>query len=227
MDKFSDNIAIICDFDGTVSVDDVNASVFKEFGDKETSPITRQYINGDIGLREALKKKYETIGIDERTFNKYVNDKMEIDSTFFRLCDFARRKGMKLAIISGGFLNYIKILFEKYGKNMDMPIFANTLVEKNGIMLPRYGETPDCIKSYGPCGICKLKHVMEYKRRYKVVYIGDGYTDRCAAEKADIVFAKNNLSRYCTDNGIKFIPYKNFNDVIDYLKKYNPDSIAC
>lgn len=220
------NIAIICDFDGTISVKDVNTSVCNDFGYKETLPVRKLYHEGEIGLREALRREYEIIGINEETFNKYVKEKMEIDNTFFNLCDFARENGMKLTIISGGFINYIRILFKKSNRNIDMPVLANSLMEEGGRMIPRYGKTPECSRSFGPCGICKLKYVMDYKKKYKVVYIGDGSTDRCAAETADLVFAKSTLAEYCTDNGIKFIPYKNFNDVIDYLKKLNTGSLS-
>ena len=55
---------------------------------------------------------------------------------------------------------------------------------------------------------------MNLKKEYdKVIYIGDGVSDFCVANKADILYAKSKLSDYCKNKGINYIPYETFKDV--------------
>jgi 2-hydroxy-3-keto-5-methylthiopentenyl-1-phosphate phosphatase len=43
----------------------------------------------------------------------------------------------------------------------------------------------------------------------EVVYIGDGISDRCAAEASDRVFATRELASYLDERGV---PYEHFDD---------------
>jgi len=52
----------------------------------------------------------------------------------------------------------------------------------------------------------------------EVVYIGDGYSDRCAAESADRVFARRGLARWLDERGIPFEPFDDFHDVARALE---------
>lgn len=212
------DIAVICDFDGTVSVKDVNLSIFQTFGNEKTDEIERKYRNSEIGIKESLLAQYKIIRIDDKTFKRYVYEKMDIDETFFELSDYLKLNGIELAIVSGGFINYMKILFDKHNRPLNIPVYTNELVVQDGILIPHYGDVSECAKHYGPCGVCKYQHIVEYKKRYNVIYVGDGYTDRCAAESADIVFAKDNLYKYCIENNIKCFKYDSFKDVKRYIE---------
>ena len=46
-----------------------------------------------------------------------------------------------------------------------------------------------------------------------VIYVGDGYSDRCAARAADRVFARDSLARYLAEHGVPFEPFEDFDDV--------------
>jgi 2-hydroxy-3-keto-5-methylthiopentenyl-1-phosphate phosphatase len=209
---------VICDFDGTISVKDVNVEIFRAFGDDRNRILEEKYRNSEMGLRESLFTQYENIAIDQAVFERYVKENMELDINFFAFCDYADCNNIKIAIVSGGFINYIMILFDKYNRPLSIPIYSNKLGIVGDILLPQYGEVPECSKYYGPCGICKYKLIMQYKKDYRVIYVGDGYTDRCAAENADIVFAKDNLSKFCRENNIDYISYDTFSDIKEKLK---------
>ena len=43
-----------------------------------------------------------------------------------------------------------------------------------------------------------------------VVYVGDGYSDRCAALASDRVFATSGLARYLAERGTPFEPFSDF-----------------
>ena len=43
-----------------------------------------------------------------------------------------------------------------------------------------------------------------------VIYVGDGYSDRCAALAADRVFATRGLAAYLSERGAAFQPFEDF-----------------
>lgn len=51
-----------------------------------------------------------------------------------------------------------------------------------------------------------------------MIYIGDGKSDTCAVQYADIVFAKGTLAAFCTAEGIPFHHYRSLSDVLIMLQ---------
>ena len=47
----------------------------------------------------------------------------------------------------------------------------------------------------------------------KIVFIGDGVSDYCAADKADFLWAKSSLIKYCEKNNIKHSKFQDFSDI--------------
>ena len=50
------------------------------------------------------------------------------------------------------------------------------------------------------------------RRRRRYVYVGDGYSDRCAALAADRIFARDSLATHLDHLGV---PYERFYDLHD------------
>ena len=50
-----------------------------------------------------------------------------------------------------------------------------------------------------------------------VAYVGDGYSDRCAALSATRVFATGALARHLAEHGIPYEPFEDLRDVLDAL----------
>ncbi len=49
------------------------------------------------------------------------------------------------------------------------------------------------------------------------VYIGDGNSDKDAAQYCDFIFAKDGLARFCSMERISFYPFRDFNEVRNKL----------
>ena len=76
-------------------------------------------------------------------------------------------------------------------------------------------DSKSCINNAGTCKCEVLKRL--HKQYKKICYIGDGVSDYCVADKADILFAKQRLLNHCIEKGIPFIEYVNFNDIKNKL----------
>ena len=51
------------------------------------------------------------------------------------------------------------------------------------------------------------------------MYVGDGFSDRCIAEAADRVFARDGLARYLGGRGVAYEPFDDFYDVAGALRR--------
>ena len=52
-----------------------------------------------------------------------------------------------------------------------------------------------------------------------IVYVGDGYSDRCPIRYADFVFAKRQLIKHCQEQNITYFEFNNFGDVQVKMEK--------
>ena len=72
----------------------------------------------------------------------------------------------------------------------------------------------------GRCGTCKRKLVQLHRKEYdSILFAGNGLSDRCAAQEADFVFAKDSLYSYCVDQDISCHFFKDFGEILKGLRK--------
>ena len=113
-------------------------------------------------------------------------------------------------ILSDGLDAYIKRVLSNAGLNL-VPFFANHtefVGQKLTVSFP-YTDA-EC----NLCGNCKRNHMLNTSADEDIiVYVGDGYSDRCPVRYADLVFAKRQLIKYCQEQNITYFEFNNFNDV--------------
>jgi 2,3-diketo-5-methylthio-1-phosphopentane phosphatase len=204
-------VAILCDFDGTVAQDDVGNLLFGTFTrNGQSSEVVRLWKTGKISSRECLEREAELARVDETRLERFVS-KRRLDPYFKDFHDFATRRGMTVAIMSDGLDFYIERMLIRNGLG-HIEFFSNHLTidgERLSVDFPHYDKL-DCTD----CGCCKTSHLLRFKEQgYYVVYVGDGLSDRCPCESADMVFAKGDLKRHCEANHIDHVVFENFRDV--------------
>ena len=68
-------------------------------------------------------------------------------------------------------------------------------------------------------GVCKCRVV---KGTELQIYIGDGRSDFCVSDKVHLVFAKPKLADYCEDQGIPYVGFESFVDLLPKMKAILP-----
>jgi len=106
-------IIILSDFDGTISLDDVNDKLFTIYGDEVSEQIDKDYYNGEISDKEALLKQYKRIRLSKKEFFNFIDTTIKIDKHFGDFYKKVKDEKLAFAIISGGFNNYIEYLLER------------------------------------------------------------------------------------------------------------------
>lgn len=210
-------IKVFCDFDGTVTKNDVGDLFFETFGDKEFySYLVEKWRDYEISSREMWERIAEKVKVDERVAEELILAQ-EIDPYFVDFVRFCEENGIEIFILSDGFDFYIKKILDKYGLS-GVKFYSNKLwIENHTVKL--WFPYPDSVCRI--CGNCKRNHMLSLSGDEDViVYIGDGYSDRCPAEYADVVFGKKELLKFCRERNIPVYEFETFKDVIEQFERF-------
>lgn len=210
---------ILSDFDGTISVQDVNNAIFSRFGDSYSYIIEDKFKNNLISDRKALTKQYKRLNLRKQEFVNFIKNNIRLDPYFKIFYKNINREKFDFVIISGGFLEYIKITFEKEKIEYNDEIFANSLKFKEDNVKPIFlHDIRSCDEVFGPCGNCKYKMLKKYTDR-EIIYIGDGLTDRCVSKMVDYLLVKKDsiLKKYCKKNEIDYLEFTSFKEVNEII----------
>jgi 2,3-diketo-5-methylthio-1-phosphopentane phosphatase len=215
------SVSIFCDFDATISVEDVGDALFKNFGDFDTH--WNEYSEGKYNIRELNKKLCNSLR-PNLTYEEITGFaiKMPIDFYFAQFLEYCNQKQFNFTVVSDGYDAYINPILE-FNKIFGYPIYCNFLKKNNslnknesGFEAVFFGAVECSERNFRTCtsASCKRNVVLNNSdEKDIIVYIGDGHTDFCAAEHSDIIFAKSKLATYCNENKIPHHPFKSFLDI--------------
>ncbi|SNX54033.1 MtnX-like HAD-IB family phosphatase [Thermoanaerobacterium sp. RBIITD] len=204
---------ILVDFDGTITKEDTCYAMVKAFAKDGWQEIERKWETGLISTEECALETFKLMDMDEEKLKKLLN-KIEIDEYFKDFLNLCNKRGYKVIIASDGYDFNIKTILNKY--NIHLEYYSNRLYFKDGNIVAKFNTSSECDK----CGSCKLEILKKYKNdNTEVIFIGDGYSDICVAKYADKLFARDTLLKYCIENNIPHIPFNNFKDVIEEIKR--------
>lgn len=210
--KFEE-LAILIDFDGTITTEDTNTKLINKYGNR-ISKTKEDFRDGKLTFTEYFQEEMSRVRITEAEYIDFILEEIEISPGFIKFFKKAKENNIQVGIVSGGFENGIRIFLKKYGIE-DIEIFANRLIFDGDKAYIKFidGDDANCCDK-GPCGNCKIDHYYKYKENAKkIMFIGDGLTDMPVADVAEIVFAKDSLARYSDKKGIDYIKYEDFNDI--------------
>ncbi len=201
---------VFVDFDGTITRVDVGNSFFRKFGNEEESlKAVAKWKSGELSGSGLLVKEAEYVDVSETEAREFSRS-CEIDAAFAKFRSLCTDHGIEITILSDGLDFYIAEILEANGLS-GIPFYSNSVrfdTRKISVELP---YESGCTK----CANCKGHQIlMRTGPDDVVVYIGNGFSDRCAVEYADMVFAKDDLLKYCEENNITYYPYQSFDDVL-------------
>ena len=210
---------VLSDFDGTISTTDVGNRMFARFAGDGWEKVVRRWKDGEIGSRDCLVGECDLARATPEQVKAFALTR-EIDPYFQRFEKYCRDRGVEVVILSDGLDFYIDLLLEKYGLK-HLPSFANHLEFHGDRLIPGF---PYFEMGCRQCGNCKGYHVRRYQRQGRtVIYIGDGFSDRCGVREADHVLAKGDLLRYCQEQGIACRPFEDFQDILKEVRALLPE----
>lgn len=205
-------IAFLCDFDGTIGLQDVGELVLDNLVFPQIAPTLLQELEtSDAGSKHLYKQWYGSAPPTQGEFERLIMQ-AGVDSDFKVLCDLAKQNQDQVVIVSDGFDAYISPLLERANVG-GIPVYSNVMRFAPELQLRFPHHNPHC----GFCGVCKAAIVLHYTRRgYHTVYLGDGVSDRFPIHAAHQVFAKDALVDICQEEDIPYEGFESFREIISW-----------
>ena len=213
MRRVAGKLAILCDFDGTVTVEEVSTSLLDKYSGHKWRDADADLFAGRITLRETMAREFGMLRAPRAGMERFVRG-VHLRKGFTELVEAAREHRAPLLIVSEGLDFYIAAFLKDKGLNVDFRT-NHAVFSRNGIIVEHPFSDDECKR----CGTCKKAQLVDFKSRgFITVYIGDGISDRCPARYCDVLFSRNGLLEYCKKEGIDCIPYEDFYDVLRALE---------
>jgi 2,3-diketo-5-methylthio-1-phosphopentane phosphatase len=207
--------SICCDFDGTVCIPDSCDFLLAKYAPREWKELDDAVWRGELSEREAFQRQIALLRVTWEDARAALLKGVRMREGFPEVVGFCRSRRLPLTILSSGLRELIDVLLQSVGVS-GIPVLAHH-AEISGdrwrvklIDLPRLAEH---------CSHCKCVTVLAQKQAGKVIYIGDGYTDLCPVQHADVVFATGRLAEECADHARPHIPFNTFFDIEQELTK--------
>jgi 2-hydroxy-3-keto-5-methylthiopentenyl-1-phosphate phosphatase len=191
--------SLVVDWDGTVTVRDVGELVMLEFGDRDVFEQVEAELGNSLNHNELIALEFGTVRASLTDVVDFVLREARIRPGFHELA-----KTQSPLVVSGTFHELIEPVLAREG--LDLDLRANRLDPRTDGWRVVFRTTKDCGECGEPCKRAELP-------AGEVVYVGDGYYDRCAALAANRVFARDGLARYLDRRGVPYEPFVDFHDV--------------
>ncbi len=205
---------IFSDFDGTISEKDTLVFLATNLGGgpKMVETIGRLIRSGELTLSEGIAAEMRSIRRPFAEAEALLREQVRIDPGFVPFAAWCESKALPLTILSAGFHQLID-LFIRREEFPHLEVLANTLK-------PNEEVGWQCVfRDKTDWGHDKSVAIKAAKKRGEhTIFIGDGLSDRGAADVADEVFAKHSLVEHCRQRKINFHEFQTFDDVLKQLQ---------
>lgn len=204
---------ILCDFDGTIAVEDVIDSLLDRYGRPGWEVLERDWREGRIGSAVCMAGQVALLDMSQEELRTHLNG-LHIDHGFAAFVKATIDLGIPMEIVSDGLDHAIHAILKNHGID-SLPTVANHLTQAG----TREWKLTSPFSADGcRSGTCKCARAEVARARGgKTLLIGDGASDFCAADRVDFVFAKNRLIEHCRAAGIPYAPIASFDEALALL----------
>jgi 2-hydroxy-3-keto-5-methylthiopentenyl-1-phosphate phosphatase len=201
---------LVVDFDGTITEQDLLDEIAATFGDEDVyREVDRGLDENRLTLHEVLRREFEPVRAPLDEVRSWVLENVRVRAGFRETVALARERGWRLIVVSSGFRELIEPVLEREGL-AGVEVLSNSIDPDPTGWKVRFRTEEVCDTCGEPC---KRATAAALADGSELVYVGDGYSDRCAAELADLVFARRGLARYLAKRGVPFEPFDDFHAV--------------
>ena len=203
---------ILCDFDGTVTVEDTTDTLLERFGREGWEVLEDDWRAGRLNSHDCMAGQVALLDMNHDEFDAHLAQRA-LDPHFADFIDAAKARNVPVEILSDGLDYAIHNILRRAGLD-SLPVVSNRLQQVGErewtLEFPHASAT--CRVASGTCKCARASRAQNARRR--VLLIGDGASDFCVAESADFVFAKGKLIAHCI---AKKIPHAAISGLADAL----------
>jgi 2-hydroxy-3-keto-5-methylthiopentenyl-1-phosphate phosphatase len=196
---------LVLDWDGTVTERDTLVMVLEEFGDpvvfeRASAALER----GEITLNEEIRQQFAAVTEPIESAVAWLLERVRLRRGFHELAAAERP-----LVVTVGFRELIEPILVREGIELEL--------RSNSVEWTPKGWRPQ-FRSEESCSVCGEPCKRSALPAGPVVYVGDGFSDRCVALAADRVFARDGLAAYLDSVGAPYERFADFHDVAAALR---------
>jgi 2-hydroxy-3-keto-5-methylthiopentenyl-1-phosphate phosphatase len=212
---------VFLDFDGTITRRDATDAILEAYADPEWLHIEEEWKRGRMGSRECLIAQMALVRATKAEIDSLLDD-IAVDNGFVPLLETCSAHGVPVHIVSDGFDYCIQRILSRPSLRLAAHLEGVQIVSSH--LAPHKDRwnvdvaslAPSCIHG---CGTCKPATMERLNTTGgPSVFVGDGLSDRYAAARADLVFAKGELAAYCDEQTIPYTPYESLATIAERLE---------
>jgi 2-hydroxy-3-keto-5-methylthiopentenyl-1-phosphate phosphatase len=207
-----------CDFDGTITEEDVSFTMLDAFADGDWRALHKQYEAAKISVGRFNEDAFAMVKADKKSLLKVIEGKVKIRPGFPEMVACCRRKGFRLVIVSNGLDFYIEEILRGLGLDGIEVFAARTRFLPGQVKVQYVGPDGKALDD-----AFKEAYVDFFlSQGYRVIYIGDGASDFLPARKCHYVFATGTtgtLLTRCQQAKLDCIPFSDFNEIVSVLER--------
>jgi HAD superfamily phosphoserine phosphatase-like hydrolase len=195
---------LVLDWDGTVTETDSLWMVLEEFGDREVfARVEGSLVERRLSFQDVMELEFATVTAPVAEVAGFLCREVRIRPGFAELA-----AAEQPLVLSSGFHELIEPVLAREG--VELELRANRIDARPDGWRVLWRDPERC----PVCGdLCKRRSLPPAP----FAYVGDGYSDRCAAAVADRVFARDGLAEWLGSEGIPFERFDDLRDVLEAL----------
>ncbi len=199
-----------CDFDGTITKEDVSFLILDEYTNGDWRQMFKDYKEGRITVGSFNKRAFAMVKENEENLKRFVVEKSRIREGFGELLNYCRRKDFRFVIVSNGLEFYIKTILKSQGADNIEVFAARTVFNENGIEARYIGPADKEVQED-----FKKSYTRSFMRKgYRIIYIGNGASDIASAKLADHIFATSTMLTECQRESMRCTAFSSLKDIV-------------
>jgi 2-hydroxy-3-keto-5-methylthiopentenyl-1-phosphate phosphatase len=214
--KTREHIAVLSDFDGTITIGGVMDLIYTKFAEPSCWELVERWIRGEITTPQEIQGCFSSMKATREEMESIL-DSVQIDPSFPEFVQFCQKQKYPLAVLSDGLKWYISYILNRFRID-GLQIYANEI----NFLPDGYQITTPYFDPITPKrGVSKPRIIEKFKSDgYKVIFIGDGLSDIEAVHVADVIYARDELLNYCVR---KNVPATGFSDMRELISKWKTE----
>jgi HAD superfamily phosphoserine phosphatase-like hydrolase len=191
---------LVLDWDGTVTETDSLWMALEEFGDQEVfARVEGSLVEGRLSFKDVMELEFATVNAPVEEVAAFLCREVRIRPGFSELA-----RAERPLLLSSGFHELIEPVLAREG--VELELRANRIEARPEGWRVDWRDPEPC----PVCGdLCKRRSLPPAP----FAYVGDGYSDRCAALAAERVFARDGLAEWLGSEEIAFERFADLHDV--------------
>jgi len=211
---------VLLDFDGTISKVDTTDLLLERFAAPAWRDIEEEWKAGRIGSRECMVRQIDLVRASPSQMDAFIAA-VDIDPAFPRFVQRFGGLGHTLMVLSDGLDRTIRTVLDR--ADVNLPYFANHLQWLGGdrwrLTFPHAKATCATLAGNCKCSFAEGR-VAEGRQRQITIMVGDGRSDFCVAERADLVLARGSLREHCRSRDLPHYGFENFDEAAALLARW-------